>query len=146
MIKTDGVDHVVFFVKSYQRSKKFYEDTLGMTVHHEEGENAIRGFMNAGPGHLLALFQKDGHPTWREGRPRLTDGKEVIGGSEFNRVSFTTNSGTRESVKAELESKGVNIHSRSDDPDGLYFEDPDGHPIRIFVGEVDYPAHPGTFA
>ena len=146
MIKTDSLDHVVFSVQDYERSKKFYEDALGMTVHHEEGQDPIRGFLNAGPGHLLAIFQKDGHPTWREGRPRLTDGKEVIGGSEFNRVSFTTNSGTRESVNAELENKGIKVHSRVDDPEGLYFEDLDGHPIRLYVGELNYPSHSGSFA
>ena len=142
MIKTDGIDHVVLFVKDYERAKKFYSDVLGMTVHHEQ---AIGGFLNAGPGHLLALFQKERMHSWDEGRPRYHDARDVIGGSEFNRVSLTTDSGTRESVKAEIESKGVKVHSRSDDPEGLYFEDLDGHPIRLYVGKMDYPAHPGTF-
>ena len=143
MIKTDAIDHVVFMVKDYERSKKFFMDVLGLTVHHEEGPG---GFFNAGPGHLLALFEKSRLHSWGEGRPRFHDAKEVIGGSEFNRVSFTTNSGTRESVKADLEGKGVKVQSRPDDPEGLYFEDPDGRPIRLYVGEMDYPAHPGSFA
>ena len=142
MIKTDGIDHVVLFVKDYARAKKFYSDVLGMTVHHEQ---AIGGFLNAGPGHLLALFQKERMHSWDEGRPRYHDARDVIGGSEFNRVSLTTDTGTRESVKAEIESKGVKVHSRSDDPEGIYFEDLDGHPIRLYVGKMDYPAHPGTF-
>ena len=143
MIKTDGIDHVVFFVKDYKKSRKFYEDVLGMTLAFEQ---PVGVFMNAGPGHLLALFQKDLIHSWDEGRPRFHDARDVIGGSEFNRVSLTTNSGTRASVKAELEGKGVKVHSRPDDPEGLYFEDLDGHPIRIYVGELDYPPHPGTFA
>ena len=143
-IKIDGIDHVVFFVKEYARSKKFYQDVFGLTEHHEDGP-AI-GFLNAGSGHALALFQKDLLPSWREGRPRFHDAREVIGGSEFNRVSFTTESGTPESVKAELESKGVKVTTKADDTDALYFEDPDGRPIRLYVGPVEYPPHPGTFA
>ena len=54
MIKTDGIDHVVFFVKDYKKSRKFYEDVLGMTLAFEQ---PVGVFMNAGPGHLLALFQ-----------------------------------------------------------------------------------------
>ena len=101
--------------------------------------------MNAGPGHLLALFQKGRMHSWDEGRPRYHDAMDVIGGIEFNRVSLTTDSGTGESVKAEIESRGVKVHGRSDDREGLYFEDLDGHPIRLYVGKMDYPAHPGTF-
>ena len=98
MIKTDGIDHVVLFVKDYERAKQFYSDLLGMTVHHEQ---PIGGFLNAGPGHLLALFQKERMHSWDEGRPGYHDARDVIGGSEFNRVSLTTDSGTRDSVKAE---------------------------------------------
>ena len=143
MVKTDGIDHVVLYVNNYERSKKFYLDILGLTVHHEErhGERSS-GFMNAGPGHLLALFEK-GMPGSSE--PPRGDGREIMGSSEFNFVSLTTDSGSRESVKAELQSKGVDVHSRSDDPESLYFEDPDGHPIRLHVSQMDYPAHPGTF-
>jgi len=130
MIKTDGIDHVVLFVKGCERAKKFYNDVLGMTVHREQ---PIGGFLNAGPGHLLALFQKERLHSWDEGRSRYHDARDVIGGSEFNRVSLTTDSGTRQSVKAEIESKGVKVHSRSDDHEGLYIDDPDGHQLQFHV-------------
>ena len=79
MIKTDGIDHVVFFVKDYKKSRKFYEDVLNMTLAFEQ---PVGVFMNAGPGHLLALFQKGLLHSWDKGRPRYHDARDVIGGSE----------------------------------------------------------------
>ena len=34
-IKTTGIDHVVLWVSDLERSKRFYIDLLGMTVHQE---------------------------------------------------------------------------------------------------------------
>ena len=139
MIETNGMDHVVLFVKDLDRALQFYGDILGMPV----DPSHYGAFVKVGLGQRIGLFVKDRMEGWPE-HPNPHDGKEIVGGSEINHLSLTTEKGTYESVKTELETNGVKVSSRPNDPEGLYFEDPEGHKLRLYVGHVPYPPPAAT--
>jgi catechol 2,3-dioxygenase-like lactoylglutathione lyase family enzyme len=116
MIRTSGVDHVVLHVNDVERSKKFYTDVLGMTVHREDDGQV---FLHAGQ-QGVALFRKPG------GAPLTT-------GNDLNHLALKVATGSYESLKAELERNGVAVSGRSGQDRCIYFRDPDGHRLQLTV-------------
>jgi len=119
MLKIAGMNHVVLWVTDMERSKHFYMDTFGMTV-DEEDEGQTRVFLKNGPVHRLGLLLRQ-------------DGQPVLGDNETHHVGFTVATGQWEDVVADLESKGIHIHSRPEAPRTIYFYDPDHHPLQIHI-------------
>ena len=57
-------------------------------------------------------------------------------GSDMNHLALKSEAGSRESIKTELERRGVAVSGRPGDPDCVYFYDPDGHRLQIEVGQA----------
>jgi glyoxylase I family protein len=116
MIKTSGVDHIVLHVNDVQRSKKFYTETLGMTVYREDDGQV---FMHAGQ-QGVALFKKQ-------------DDIPLTAGNDLNHLALNVATGTYETLKAELEEQGVAVSGRPGHDRCIYFRDPDGHRLQLMV-------------
>lgn len=113
-IRTTGIDHVVMHVQDLSRSRRFYIDLLGMDVDHE---NEGQLFLRCGP-QQLALFAR--------GRPPEDDESR-----ELNHIALHVETGSYEEVKSALEAAGVAVNGRRNDPECIYFRDPDGHRLQI---------------
>ena len=116
MIKASGVDHVVLHVDDVERSKKFYTEILGMTVYREDDGQV---FLHAGQ-QGIALFRKPGNAP-------------LVAGQDLNHLALNVATGTYETLKAELEQRGVPVSGRPGDDRCIYFRDPDGHRLQLMV-------------
>jgi catechol 2,3-dioxygenase-like lactoylglutathione lyase family enzyme len=116
MIETSRVDHVVLHVNDVERSKKFYTEILGMIVYRED-EGQI--FLHAGQ-QGVALFKEPGNAP-------------LIAGQDLNHLAFNVTTGTYETLKAELEQRGVPVSGRPGQDRCIYFRDPDGHRLQPLV-------------
>ena len=116
MVQASGVDHVVLHCSDVERSKTFYTEILGMSVSREDDR---RVFLQAGgQGVRVALFKKEG------------DAPLTIG-NDLNHLALNVAGGTYETLKAELESRGVAVGGRPGDDHCIYFRDPDGHRLQL---------------
>jgi catechol 2,3-dioxygenase-like lactoylglutathione lyase family enzyme len=120
-IKTTGIDHVVLWVSDLERSKRFYIDLLGMTVHHESD---WQSFLWCGT-QQVALFEQ-------------RNGDSVNAGIELNHMAMRMDPASYEAVKARLEEEGIEVGGRPGDPTCVYFNDPDGHRLQLL-----YKGHDG---
>ena len=120
-IKTTGIDHVVLWVSDLERSKRFYIDLLGMTVHHESD---WQSFLWCGT-QQVALFEQ-------------RNGDSVNAGVELNHMAMRMDPTSYEAVKARLEEEGIEVGGRQGDPTCVYFNDPDGHRLQLL-----YKGHDG---
>jgi catechol-2,3-dioxygenase len=111
-----GIDHVVLHVKDLAKSKKFYIDFLGMNIDHE---SSWQCFLKCG-NQSVALFE-------------VEDEEEVHGGSEVNHMALRLASGELSRVKATLENAGIKVNGRQNDPNCIYFSDPDGHRLQLLM-------------
>ncbi|HSF32261.1 MAG TPA: VOC family protein [Candidatus Tectomicrobia bacterium] len=116
MIRTNGIDHLVLHVRDVARAKKFYTELLGMTVYRENDDQA---FLHCGT-QGVALFRK------RSDAP-------LAPGNDMNHLALNVESGTYESLKAELERHGVTVTGRPGEDRCIYFHDPDGHRLQLMV-------------
>ena len=115
-LKVSGIDHVVFHVKDLPRARRFYVDFLGMEVDHERDWQC---FLKCGT-QGVALFEVD-------------DGEEVNGGSEVNHMALRLQAGDLDRVRKALSDAGIGFHGRANDPDCVYFHDPDGHRLQLLL-------------
>jgi catechol 2,3-dioxygenase-like lactoylglutathione lyase family enzyme len=116
MIQTNGIDHLVLHVQDVARAKKFYTELLGMTVYRENDNQAFLHCGHQG----VALFKKRGDT------PLAT-------GNDLNHLALNVETGTYESLKAELERHGVTVSGRPGEDRCIYFHDPDGHRLQLMV-------------
>ena len=114
MIEASGIDHIVLHCSDIGRSKAFYTDILGMTVYRE---NDGQVFLHAG-SQGVALFRK-------------RDEAPLTSGNDLNHLALNVASGTYETLKAELEGRGVAVGGRPGDDHCIYFQDPDGHRLQL---------------
>ena len=114
MIETNGIDHIVLHCADVERAKKFYTEILGMTVYREDPGQV---FMHAG-GQGVALFKKSGDVP-------------LSAGNDLNHMALTVTSGTYETLKADLERRGVAVGGRPGEDRCIYFRDPDGHRLQL---------------
>jgi catechol 2,3-dioxygenase-like lactoylglutathione lyase family enzyme len=114
MIEASGIDHIVLHVSDVERSKQFYTELLGMTPYRE---NDRQVFLHAG-SQGVALFKR-------------TEGSPVPAGGDMNHLALKVAGGTYESLKSELEARGVNVSGRPGDDRCIYFQDPDGHRLQL---------------
>jgi catechol-2,3-dioxygenase len=113
MIEASGVDHV----NDVERSKMFYTEILGMTVYPEDERQV---FLHAGQ-QGVALFKKPGDTP-------LTAGQDLN-----HHLALNMAAGTYETLKAELEQRGVPVSGRPGQDRCIYFRDPDGHRLQLIV-------------
>jgi catechol 2,3-dioxygenase-like lactoylglutathione lyase family enzyme len=114
MIEASGIDHIVLHVEDVARAKAFYTGILGMTAYREEDGQV---FLHAG-SQGVALFKRRGDAP-------------VAAGSDLNHLALNVASGSYESLKAELEGRGVAVGGRPGDDRCIYFRDPDGHRLQL---------------
>jgi catechol 2,3-dioxygenase-like lactoylglutathione lyase family enzyme len=116
MIRANGVDHLVLHVNDVQRAKKFYTEILGMTAYREDDGQV---FLHAGQ-QGVALFKKAGD-------------KPLTTGNDLNHLALNVETGSYETLKAELEAHGVVVSGRPGEDRCIYFRDPDGHRLQLMV-------------
>jgi catechol 2,3-dioxygenase-like lactoylglutathione lyase family enzyme len=116
MIQATGVDHIVLHVSDVQRSKNFYTEVLGLTAYREDDGQV---FLHAGQ-QGVALFRKKG-------------ATPLTAGNDLNHLALNVASGTYETLKAELEKRGVAVSGRPGEDRCIYFRDPDGHRLQLMI-------------
>jgi catechol 2,3-dioxygenase len=126
-MKVKALGHVVLKVRDLARSVPFYANILGLKeVGRYEKDFRLVFFSIAGNHHDLALFETDRDaPSAPERAPGLSHVALKVG-DDLDDLR---------SAKAWLESNGVKIDMIADHhvSQSLYFSDPDGNVIEIFV-------------
>ena len=127
-MKIRSLGHVVLKVTDLERSEHFYADLLGLKVCARYDENGMKmTFFSLGNHHDLALFEVSG-------------GEAAEGAAGLHHVAFcigTTLDQLRE-AKAYLDAAGVEADPTDHDvTKSLYFHDPDGNMIEVFVEVSD---------
>jgi catechol 2,3-dioxygenase len=125
-MKAHYLGHVVFYVKSLDRSLEFYRDLLGFK---EVGRifNGSAAALTAGRTHhellLIQVGDAPGPPTG------LRRGLYHIG------IKVGDSLDELRSAKQELEQAGVSIDGMSDHTvsQSLYLKDPDGNEVELYV-------------
>ena len=119
-MKISGLGHVALKVTNMNRSKQFYHDVLGMPYSGEnEGKTMV--FFRADGHHNLALF--------------LVDSVDNTSPS-LDHVAFRLQGGPKELELAlvELEASDIDVTPYSHrEVQSLYFNDPDGNQIELYV-------------
>lgn len=119
-MKISGLGHVALKVTDMERSKKFFHDVLGLPYSGEH-ENKTMVFFRADGHHNLALFLTD---SVDNARPSL------------DHLAFRLQGGKAEidAARVELESSGIDVTPyKHSEVHSLYFNDPDGNQIELYV-------------
>lgn len=123
-MKISGLGHVALKVTDMVRSKQFYHEVLGLPYSGEhEGKPMV--FFRADGHHNLALF--------------LADSVDNTA-SPLDHVAFQLQGGQVELdlAQVELEASGVAVTPYShQEVQSLYFNDPDGNQIELYVHLAD---------
>ena len=119
-MKISGLGHVALKVTDMERAKQFYHGVLGLPYSGEhEGKTMV--FFRADEHHNLALFLSD---------------KIDSTAPSLDHVAFQLQGGPRELdlAQVELESIGIEVTPYEHaEVHSLYFDDPDGHQIELYV-------------
>lgn len=115
-LKVSALDHVVLHVKDLPRARQFYVEFLGLEVDHERDWQC---FLKCG-AQGVALFE-------------VEDDEELHAGSEMNHLALRLADGDFARVKATLENAGITVRGRANDPQCVYFKDPDGHQLQLLM-------------
>ncbi len=103
----NSINHVSLYVGNLQRSTDFYQRILGCTVNKRDGNNQLVFGKN-----FLVL---------REGKPAAKVDHFAIGVDNFN----------KESVTADLKTRGATPIDQQGGGFGFHVLDPDGFPVQI---------------
>jgi len=123
----EGLDHVAIAVTDLERSRRFYEDVLGLERVHDEWDVPV---VLAANGSGLALFHEDLHPS---STPDDVEPPAV----RILHIAFRLDRSGFEDARDALAERG--IETRFSDhgiSHSLYFDDPDGHQIELTTYEV----------
>ena len=103
----NSISHVSLFVSNLQRSTDFYQRVFSCTVNKRDGNNQLMFGKN-----FLVL---------REGKPAAKVDHFAIGVDNFN----------KESVTADLKTRGATPIDQQGGGFGFHVLDPDGFPVQI---------------
>ncbi len=125
-MKAHYLGHVVFYVKSLQRSLAFYRDLLGFQEVGRIFEGKAAALTSGRTHHELLLIEVGDAPAPPTG---LRRGLYHIG------IKVGDSLEELRAAKRELEQAGVHIEGMSDHTvsQSLYLHDPDGNEVEIYV-------------
>jgi catechol 2,3-dioxygenase-like lactoylglutathione lyase family enzyme len=124
VIRVLGVDHVALSVADLERSRKFYEEVLGLKVSPRENQKpGTEYFLDCGAS-LVGLIQGDPKGDKHE----LQDGG--LGGNHF---SFRVPTKDFDAAVEELKRRNVTItfEKKRERSWSVYFLDPDGNKLEL---------------
>lgn len=125
-MKAQHLGHVVFYVQDLQRSLNFYRDLLGFTEVGTTFQGQAAALTSGRTHHELLLIEVGDAPGPSSGPRR---GLYHIG------IKIGDSLEELRSAKRELESAGMAITGMSDHTvsQSLYFHDPDGNEVEVYV-------------
>src|SRR5215831_12031188 len=103
----NSINHISLYVSSLQRSTDFYQRVFGCTVNKRDGNNQL-------------VFGKD-FLVLRPGTPAAKVDHFAVGVDNFN----------KDSVTADLKSRGATAIDQQGGGFGFHVLDPDGFPVQI---------------
>jgi catechol 2,3-dioxygenase-like lactoylglutathione lyase family enzyme len=122
-----GLDHVAIAVRDLERSRRFYENVLGLERVHDEWDVPV---VLAANGSGLALFHEDLHPS---STPDDVDPPAV----RILHIAFRLDRAGFDEAQKALAAQGIEPHfSDHGLSHSLYFDDPDGHQIELTTYDV----------
>jgi catechol 2,3-dioxygenase-like lactoylglutathione lyase family enzyme len=122
-----GLDHVAIGVADLERSRQFYERTLGLERAYEEWSVPV---VLAAQGTGLALFPREMHPS------STPDGLEPPA-IRILHIAFRLDRSGFDEARESLSDEGIETHfSDHGLSHSIYFNDPDGHQIELTTYEV----------
>lgn len=127
MLKLRGIHHVAIICSDYARSRRFYSETLGLTIiaeHYRAERDSYKLDLALPDGGQLELFSfpdTPARPSW----------PEACG---LRHLAFAVDDVA--AAKAALESQGIYVEAiRCDEYTGkhfAFFNDPDGLPLELY--------------
>jgi catechol 2,3-dioxygenase-like lactoylglutathione lyase family enzyme len=121
-----GLDHVAVAVTDIERSRRFYEEVVGLEREHEEWDIPV--VMAAG-GSGVALFPADAHT----GANDDAEPPEI----RLLHIAFRLDRQGFDAARDGLANMGVEARfSDHGIAHSLYFTDPDGHQLELTTYEV----------
>ena len=130
IMRIQALGHVVLRVTDRARAERFYGEVLGLPVCARYDENGLRmAFFTLGNHHDFAVMEVSGEGSSRN--------EQAVG---LHHVAFKIGSTIEEllEAKAKLEAAGLALSPVDHDvTKSLYFEDPDGNGIEVYVDVSD---------
>ncbi len=129
-MKIKALGHVVLRVSDRERAERFYGDMLGLPIcARYDGEGMRMTFFTLGNHHDFAVMEVSGEGS--------THSQTAVG---LHHVAFKIGDSLDElrEAKAKLEQAGVTPNPIDHEvTKSLYFEDPDGNGIELYVDASD---------
>jgi catechol 2,3-dioxygenase len=129
-MKVESLGHVVLKVADLERSEQFYHGVLGMPVCARFDEQGMQmTFFSLGNHHDLAIAKVSGEDA--------AAGEQAVG---LGHVAFRIGTSLDQLVEAKAELEAVGIVPTPVDHEvtkSLYFNDPDGHNVEVYVDVSD---------
>lgn len=126
-MKMISIHHIAIICSDYERSKKFYTETLGFPVlseHYRADRDSYKLDLAVGGKYQIELFSFPGAPE----RPSYPEARGL------RHLAFAVSN--VEEAAADLRNKGVETEEiRVDDITGkrfTFFNDPDGLPLELY--------------
>ena len=123
LVKISKLSHVALKVTDMEKAKQFYHGVLGLPYCDDNDGNEMV-FFRANGHHNLALFSSD---------------KVDNTAPSLDHIAFQLHGGQRELELAQVELELVGIEVipfEHEDVHSLYFNDPDGNQIELYVPNI----------
>lgn len=125
--ENQGLDHVAIGVVDVERSRRFYEEVVGLRRTHEEWDVPVVMSANASG---VAIFDRELHPS-----PTPDDVEPPA--VRILHIAFRLDRAAFDTARSELDER--RIETKFSDhglAHSVYFDDPDGHRLELTTYEV----------